>query len=372
MKSKRRWLLTIAGLSAAEFLGCLCWPDGSANAAASTQAISIGDSADQVRQALGVTTPLVPGNNSTPGSQALPQMDRGLVVFFDSSNKVYRIRLDQPFASAVCGARLGEQRQKILAALGPPEQTLPNRAFPDRASYIYACDSSLSVRYDFTSDDRLSGIFILSGSIPVPPIVAASTNAAAESGAEAIRSAVDQSRNSAGRQHLAAGLQAAGQLAPTHDLSCMPVEQVRPAYTAADLYRAARKCLDGDRFELGAQLFTLAGTYGRFDIQRITDKSVSGGLSILMMDAGDGLTDAQKQGFLAAAKALQDDPRKHSEFCARVAAVGPPDYIPVYLTSHGAGVPDGRRSDKNGLDPDFARAGSWARLLSDGLRCPAR
>ena len=29
----------------------------------------------------------VPGNNSTHGSQALPQMDRGLVVFFDSSKQ---------------------------------------------------------------------------------------------------------------------------------------------------------------------------------------------------------------------------------------------------------------------------------------------
>jgi len=139
------------------------------------RAIAIGDSVDTVRQVLGVTTALVPANNSTPGSQALPQWDRGLMVFFDSSNRVYRIRLTPPFSSAVCGARLGDPRQAILELLGPPSRKFPSPTFPDRTSYVYECDSIMSVRYDFTANDRLSGIFILSGSIPVPPVVASAT-----------------------------------------------------------------------------------------------------------------------------------------------------------------------------------------------------
>lgn len=89
---------------------------------------------------------------------------------------------------------------------------------------------------------------------------------------------------------VAAGLQAAGQLSPTHELGCLSLDQIKPIYTGADLYHAIRECLDKDEFDPAAQLFALAGAYGRFDIQRITDKTVSGGLTILMMDVGDGVT----------------------------------------------------------------------------------
>jgi len=331
------------------------------------RAIAIGDSVDTVRQVLGVTTALIPANNSTPGSQALPQWDRGLMVFFDSSNRVYRIRLTPPFSSAVCGARLGDPRQAILELLGPPSRKFPSPTFPDRTSYVYECDSIMSVRYDFTANDRLSGIFILSGSIPVPPVVAASTNVAVRTDAEPANTAAGSPQVNEPRA--IAGLQSAGQLAPTHDLGCLTVDEVKSVYTGADLYHATRKCLDEDQFDKGAQLFALAGTYGRYDVERIADKTVSGGLTILMQDVGDGLTDDRKRAFLAATVSLHDDPKKHAQFCARVAALGPPKYLPTYLISHGLGLTGARPGGEDGLVTHFDHAAVWASLLSDGLRC---
>jgi hypothetical protein len=133
------------------------------------------------------------------------------------------------------------------------------------------------------------------------------------------------------------------------------------------LYRATRQCLDKDQYSRSAPLFLLAGTYGRFDIQRIADKTVGGGITILIMNVGDGLTDPQKQGFMAAVKTLNDDPQTHAAFCVRALAIGPPQYIPTYLIVHGLGATGPR--DANGLKPDFDSARSWAVLLRDGLRC---
>jgi hypothetical protein len=110
------------------------------------------------------------------------------------------------------------------------------------------------------------------------------------------------------------------------------MEAVKPEYTGADLYSATRKCIDEGQYEMLASLFSLGGTYGRFDIERIADK--------------------------------------HARFCAQVVKVGPPAYIPTYLISHGIGRPEARRVDKDGLDGDFDRNRTWENLLSDGLLCP--
>jgi hypothetical protein len=179
----------------------------------------------------------------------------------------------------------------------------------------------------------------------------------------------DQPRVTEGHQGIAPGLQAAGQLAATHDLGCISIEKVRSIYTAADLYRSTRQCLDADQYALAAPLFALAGGYGRFDAMRIADETAGQGITILVMNVGDGLTASQKQGFMAAVHQIHDDPEKHARLCARLALIGPPDYIPVYLIAHGLGTRGAEKSDANGLNPDFDAATAWSRILSDGLLC---
>jgi hypothetical protein len=113
--------------------------------------IAIGDSVDHVRQMLGVTTPLplTPIRSTTPGAQSLSLRDRGVMVFFDSENKVYEMRLDAPFATTIFGARIGEPRQEIIAALGPPAKILPTEHIAASVGYIYNFKPTASVRYDF-------------------------------------------------------------------------------------------------------------------------------------------------------------------------------------------------------------------------------
>lgn len=325
--------------------------------------IAVGDSADQVRQLLGVIAQPGPTGSTRPGTQPLMLKDRGVTVFFDGV-KVHRIRLDAPFSGPIFGARIGERRQEILAALGPPERTLPWQAVPGGGvAYIYTFNSNASARYDFGRDDRLQTVFVFSGSIEIPFAAGITADAKPE--------VPNQPRITEGHQRIATGLQAAGQLTATHDLGCIPIERVKPTYTAADLYRATRQCLDKDQFALSAPLFWLGGIYGRFDIARIADKTVGGGVSILIMNVGDGLTDDQKRGFKAALDVVHDDPQRHAWFCAQVAAIGPPQYVPVYLIVHGLGLRGNEKSDRNGLDPDFDAPQSWSKLLHDGVRCSA-
>jgi hypothetical protein len=343
--------------------------DARADASPPSPTISIGDSIDQVRQSLAdLTTPIVPSSNATPGSQALMEPHRGLVVFFNAENKVYRLRLNPPYAIAVCGTKFGDQRQSILDRLGTPAKSQPNQAFPERTSYIYDCSTDLSVRLDFTTDNTVTSILILRGSIPVPP-VSASPPDPVELLISQVAAMTAQPQATKDPERMATGLQAAGQLAPSHDIGCPSIQALKSQYTAADLYSATRKCLDQNQFDMAAPLFMVAGAYGRFDSARITDKTVSGGISILIMNTADRLTDEQKKGFQTAVMSLHDDPRKQAAFCTQIAKLGPPDYIPTYLTSHGLGVTDGRQSDQNGLAVDFDRNGIWAAMLSEGLLC---
>jgi len=361
---KLHWIATLAALAGLVAACTAARADGSSP----SPMISIGDTVDQVRQSLAdLTTPIVPANNATPVSQALMEPHRGLVVFFNAENKVYRLRLNRPYATAVCGTNIGDQRQSILDRLGTPTKNLPNQVFPERTSYIYDCSTDLSIRLDFTADNAVTSILILRGSIPVPPVSASPPDPMALLLSQV--ASLTQPQAAKDPQHMAAGLQAAGQLAPSHDIGCPPIQALKSQYTAADLYSATRKCLDRNQFDMAAPLFAVAGAYGRFDSARITDKTVSGGISILIMNTADGLTDEQKKGFQTAVMSLHDDPRKHAAFCTQIAKLGPPNYIPTYLTSHGLGVTDGRKSDQNGLAVDFDRNGTWATLLSEGLLC---
>jgi hypothetical protein len=102
---------------------------------------------------------------------------------------------------------------------------------------------------------------------------------------------------------------------------------------------------------------------------RIADKTAGQGITILTMNVGDGLTDLQRQAFSAAVKHVHDDPDEHARLCGRIALIGPPDYIPVYLIVHGLGIRGDQKSDANGLDPDFDAAKAWSRILGEGLLC---
>ena len=362
--------------------------------------LKIGDSIQSVRQALSVSdapTYTLGANKPIAGEIRLPE--RGIWVFFNGLGQARQFRFDAPFSGDIHGAKIGASIEQIQELLGSPVRELPGWSkAPGNKAYLYRVDPEMMIRCDF-EQYRLATIRVLMGAVTlggleskggggpgahqqIAPVQtqqkAIGDLAVPESpavrrqsttGISAHSQAADQPRVTEGHQRIAPGLQAAGQLAATHDLGCISIEKVRSTYTAADLYRSTRQCLDADQYTLAAPLLALAGGYGRFDAMRIADKTAGQGITILTMNVGDGLTDSQKQEFLAAIKELHDNPERHARLCAHIARIGPPSYIPVYLIVHGLGLRGNERSDANGLDPDFDSAKVWSRILSEGLLC---
>jgi hypothetical protein len=370
---------------------CTAWPQASTHAQSESSIhLEIGASVRSVQQALGGDSPIA-GEMRLPG--------RGIWVFFNGLGQASQYRFDAPFSGGIHGAKIGASIEQIQELLGAPVRELPGWSQTrGNKAYLYRVDPETTIRCDF-ENYKLATIRVLTGTVTlagpkanegaVPAahqqIAAVQTqqkitNNVVVPGSPAVRQQLimgvsahsptaDQPRVTEGHQRIASGLQTAGQLAATHDLGCISIEKVRSIYTAADLYRSTRQCLDADQYALAAPLFALAGGYGRFDAMRIADKTAGQGITILTMNVGDGLTDLQKQGFLAAIKQMHDDPEKHAGLCARIARIGPPDYIPVYLIVHGIGLRGKEKSDANGLDPDFDSAKTWSRILSEGLLC---
>ncbi|MDB6082981.1 MAG: hypothetical protein JWN43_862, partial [Gammaproteobacteria bacterium] len=289
--------------------------------------LQIGDSVRSVQQALG-------GDDPIAGEMRLP--DRGIWVFFNGLGQARQYRFDAPFSGGIHGAKIGASIEQVQELLGTPGRELPGWSESRRyKAYLYRVDPETTIRCDFEMD-RLATIRVLTGTVTIAGPKAneggvavahqqiasvqtqqKTTNDVVLPGSPAVRrqsipdvsahsQTADQPRVTEGHQRIAPGLQAAGQLAATHDLGCISIEKVRSIYTAADLYRSTRQCLDADQYALAAPLFALAGGYGRFDAMRIVDKTAGQGVTILTMNVGDGLTDLQKQGFLAAIKQLHD------------------------------------------------------------------
>ena len=362
--------------------------------------LQIGDSIQSVRQALSVSdAPVHTLGGDKPLAGEIRLRERGIWVFFNGLGQARQFRFDAPFSGDIHGAKIGASIEQIQELLGSPVRELPGWSkTPGNEAYLYRVDPEMMIRCDF-EQYRLATIRVLMGAVtlggleskggggpgahqqiaPVQTqqkatgdlVVPESPAVRRQStmGISAHSQAADQPRVTEGHQRIAPGLQAAGQLAATHDLGCISVEKARSIYTAADLYRSTRQCLDADQYALAAPLLALAGAYGRFDAMRVADSTAGQGIAILTMNVGDGLTGSQKQEFLAAVKQLHDNPEKHAGLCAHIARIGPPNYIPVYLIVHGIGLRGNERSDANGLDPDFDSAKTWSRILSEGLLC---
>jgi hypothetical protein len=335
--------------------------------------LQIGDSIQSVRQALSVADAPVHtpgGDKPIAGEIRLPE--RGIWVFFNGLGQARQFRFDAPFSGDIHGAKIGASIEQIQELLGSPVRELPDWSkAPGSKAYLYRVDPEMMIRCDF-EQYRLATIRVLMGAVTLAGLESkggGGPGAHQQIAPVQTKQKADQPRVTEGHQRIAPGLQAAGQLAATHDLGCISIEKVRSIYTAADLYRSTRQCLDADQYALAAPLLALAGGYGRFDAMRVADKTAGQGITILTMNVGDGLTDSQKQEFLAAIKQLHDNPEKHAGLCAHIARIGPPNYIPVYLIVHGLGLRGNERSDANGLDPDFDSAKTWSRILREGLLC---
>jgi hypothetical protein len=173
------------------------------------------------------------------------------------------------------------------------------------------------------------------------------------------------------RQGNTVNMEAAGNLAPDRQLSCIALIDVKNTDTPPDLYTGVAKCLaDGD-MQKAVRLFALAGAYARFDVQRVADRTAGDGGQVLVMQTFSTVSPESKQQFSQVLHSTVRDARRLAQLCADVSKVGPPKYFPTYLVMHGmnAFLP-GFSLDK-ALDPNFDAKAAWITARTQYLKCPA-
>ena len=163
-------------------------------------------------------------------------------------------------------------------------------------------------------------------------------------------------------------IQAPGNLEAGADVGCIAVESLKNTYTAADLYRINTKCVKEDHLDAAVYVSAMAGVYARYDSMRVADQSAHQAQTVLRMNFANSLTESEKKAFMARLSAVAGDPASLATLCARIRAIGPPNYHPTYMIQHGMGAFVG--SGGNGLVSNFDSSSAWDKSLDAYLHCP--
>jgi hypothetical protein len=157
----------------------------------------------------------------------------------------------------------------------------------------------------------------------------------------------------------------AGNLKPTHDLDCLRVDQVKNIYTPADLMIAHDKCVQAERYEDALELLLIAGTYSRFDAQRVADQTAHDAFDAIEANDPPMLETRQHTGPIIAKYKAPNSPEM-AKFCVALKRIGPPGYYPAYMIDHGMGAALGKSA---GLVADFDAQKGWKDALASYMHC---
>jgi len=163
--------------------------------------------------------------------------------------------------------------------------------------------------------------------------------------------------------------EAPGNLEAKHELGCVTAEKLSNKFTPVDLYKAVSACAKQGKNKEGAILFALAGTYGRFDTLRVSDKSAHQATSVLTMQVFGGMQPDQQNAFKDSVSKTVGTPSGLAAACKEITRIGPPNYYPGYMIQHGMGAFTKTGAD-NGLVKDFNAAAAWKQSLGTYLHCP--
>ena len=158
-----------------------------------------------------------------------------------------------------------------------------------------------------------------------------------------------------------------GNLAATNPLNCVGAETVSNTDTAADIASGARACVDTGDYDGMANLVLVANAFAYYDTLRVTDPSAHSALNALIAVRFEDISMAQRGRVGTAVEALVHDAPRVRALCAKLAALGPPDYRPTYMIAHGLGTVVGEQEGPPVRKID--RASGWQESLTY-VKCP--
>ncbi len=153
--------------------------------------------------------------------------------------------------------------------------------------------------------------------------------------------------------------------------TCAELSEVSPHYSPPGLLAGARECLVAGRTEDAVRLYMLSGIYGRYDMQRVVDRSAHQVIPAMMTTTFAGLEQATSDAFQEAVVQRDSDAPAHQRDCRTIRRIGPPAYKPTYMTAHGLGNFSGDDDNGQALVSDFDSAAAWEKALTGWGRCPA-
>lgn len=160
-----------------------------------------------------------------------------------------------------------------------------------------------------------------------------------------------------------------GSLASTQAVGCIPLAEAKNTFTPPDLYKGASDCLNKDEYESAAELFALAGIYGRFDAERVSDKTARQAVTVMLMSAFANVSQDKKERFNTVLSRITRADGGLGRLCEHVQRVGMPDYYPSYMILHGIKAFTGDPHD-GAIKTDFDPSGVWKNLQAAYLHCP--
>ena len=154
--------------------------------------------------------------------------------------------------------------------------------------------------------------------------------------------------------------------------ACVQLDSIDNSHTPIELYSSLNDCMQNNRDADAVNLFILAGMDSSFDSVRIADKTAGQARVILIMALFGGMAADVHARFETAMKALMDHPSRHAILCEQVKKVGPPQYSPAYMVSHGLGVMQSALANQpppTPFEPKFDAAATWRDLITNYLNC---
>lgn len=159
-----------------------------------------------------------------------------------------------------------------------------------------------------------------------------------------------------------------GNLESDNALKCVGAENLGSKFTPADLYSAVPICARQGKYSEGFFFIALAGTYGRFDTLRVSDKTAHQAVTVLLMQAFGDMTPDERDELQKIINKTTGNPDSLASTCQLIERIGPPTYYPRYMIQHGMAAFTSNSTD-DGLVKDFDAAAAWKLSLNSYLHC---
>ena len=118
-------------------------------------------------------------------------------------------------------------------------------------------------------------------------------------------------------------------------LPCASLDEFKDTWTPEESFNRMQDCIAKGDMDKASDLDTMALIYGNYDTWRVADEEVKNGFAVLTYLTYQNLSDSQR-GDLAVTSTQRTKPGSASAkaLCQRVMQIGPPAYVPLYMTRY--------------------------------------